>query len=533
MIQRIWSDLRGSGSARSSLAVALAIALLCVFIGESLPQMILDLRKQMNLTNEQANLIRFLPATTGLLIVPSAGHITDLLGAKRVLILSLATICGGSFVIAISHGINVLIIGLLLMGLGQMSASVTGYTLLTKTASTSKQLGLFIAAWGITANIGYLLFPPFGSWVLVHSERGWISMSLLWAACSLSLLTMSQYKLRPMITSDADQQDKPAADRAKGNPGWSWLIVTGIIFSLTTAIPVADVLNPGITGLLIAIDATGIAILCRLISRSKQAQRDLQFLRNPAIVLALLSLAATYLVDWNYFSERIIGVRYLLNINQTSSWLTPANLSGLIGASLFGTISLRFGLLKTTASGLMIWLLTPLIFLLATTATPIWVIAGSIAAFTMLEALVFTGLQSSATEMVAKSSLGLFGSVMTGLNTITDSMGGALTSDVMLKTYRDNFHDHLQPLPLSDSLTATILKWLTEGKHHLILENNYNIPSNLINKYLQKGSPPQIDSVIRCLHVLGYLCIAMIILSAIFYAGSLIIKQRSIRQVNV
>lgn len=531
MSLKFWKDLGISGNVRSSLAVALAIVLLNAFIGETLPLMMIDLREQMNLTSEQTNLIRFLPATAGLLIVPSAGHITDLLGAKRVLSLSLATICGGSLVIAISNTINILIIGLLLTGFGQMASLVTGYTLLTKTATNGKQLGLFIATWSITANIGFLLFPPLGSWVLVHSQRGWSSVSLLWAASYTSLLIISQLKLKNIIAPEADQKTE-ASEETKGKPGWTWLLLLGVIFSLTTAIPVVDVLNPSTTGLLIAIDATAIAVLCRLISRSRQAQLDLQFLKNPAVILALLAVTATYLVDWNYFSERFISIRYLLQLNETSAWLTPANFSGLVGASLFGTLSLRFGLFRTTAVGFAIWMLTPFIFLLASTATPIWIIAGSIAIFTLVEALVFTGLQSSATGMIAKSSLGIFGSIMTGLNTMTKSIGGSLTSDVMINTYKESLHGHLEPLPLSDTVTANILKWLSEGKYHLILENDYNISGNLIKNYLVRGAPPQIDSIVKCLHALGYLCVTMVAISAFLYGASLVVKSHSMRQLN-
>ena len=532
MILNTWKDLRKSGNGHLSLAVALAVVLLSVFIGETLPLMIHDLRQQMGLTTEQVNLIRFLPATAGLLIAPSAGNITDRWGVKRVLTLSLITICVGSLVIAISNTINVLIIGLLLTGLGLMASTINGYTLLTKSATNSEQLGLFIAAWGITANIGYLLFPPLGSWVVVHSQRGWSSLSMLWIACYLTLLVVSQLQLKGRIEADSTLQEQVITPRSQRKLDWAWLSTAGVIFSLTTAIPVIDVLKPGLTGLLIAIDAAAIALLCNLISRSRQAQRDLRFLRNPAIVLALLALAATNLVDWNYFSERFISLRFLLAMNQTSIWLTPANLSGLLGASLFGAISLRLGLFKTTAAGLIVWLFTPLVFLFARTSTPVLIIAGSVAIFTLVEALVYTGLQSSATEMAPKSNLGTFGAVMTGLNTIFDSIGGALSSDVMMNTYEESLHGHLIPLPLSDSLTAKILQWMTEGNYHLALESDYKIPAFVLKHYVQKGTPARIDSYINCLHALGYLCMAMIVVTGLFYGSSLLANARSIRQDN-
>lgn len=355
------------------VAVALAVVLLNVLIGETLPQTILDLRQQMGLTNEQANLVRLLPATAGLLVAPSAGQITDLLGSKRLLNLSLAAVCCGCFVFAVSNSINLLIVGLLLAGLGQAATTVTGYTMLTKTASNSKQLGLFIAAWGITANIGYLLFPRLGTFVLVNSERGWTNIRLIWLAAHLCLLVTSQLKLRDDIAEEGTKEQNETDLSRKNRPiDWGWPITGGLIFSLTTAIPVVNALNQNLTGALIFADAIAIALLCRLIKHSKQTQLALKFLKNPAITLGLLALAGCYLVDRNYYMERFISLRYLLNLNQASAWLSPADFAGLVGASLFGIVNLRLGLTRTTAAGLAASFLVALSFLFSTQTTPIW-----------------------------------------------------------------------------------------------------------------------------------------------------------------
>ena len=527
--------IKALGLSRQSalvLGVALGVALLSVFITETLPLMILDLREQMGLSTEQANLIRFLPATAGLLVAPSAGYIADQWGARTLLVVSLAVVCCGGFVIAISHSIGILIAGLLITGIGTMGSSVTGYTLLTTTASNSKQLGLFIAAWGITANIGYLLSPPVGSWVLVTSQYGWTSIGILWIVSFLGLLVLSCYSLDQARPAEVRQQSQVGGPAQQSPVDWPWLLNAGFIFSLTTAIPVIDVLKPGLTGLLISIDIAFIVLLCRQISRSPRVRSELQFMAIPAVLPGLLALAAICLVDWNYFSERFISLRYLFSLTQTAAWLTPANFSGLIGASAFGVMSLRFGLIRTTSTGMLLWLLTPCIFLFATVSTPVWFIAGSVALFTMMEALVFAGLQSTVTEMIPKKSLGIFGSLMIGVNTIAESAGGALTSDVMLNTYEESLRSRLEPLPLSGPLTEKVLKWLTEGKSHLLLRGEGGIPTVIFDQNIRRGSPPRLEAYVNCLHALGTLCIAMIILSGLFYAGSCLLRGRSAAQIN-
>ena len=495
-----------------AVAVALSTALLSVFIGETLPLMMIDLQHHMGISVEQASLIRFVPGTAGLLIAPSAGSLTDRLGAKRILIVAFLLICCGSVLIAFSNAVNSLLIGMLILGIGQMASTVTGYTLLTKIAANEKQQALFISAWAIVANIGYILFPPLGGWVLVHSERGWTSISLFWLMTCLALFLFSLFSIQEIVG------DTPIIRRQRIE--WSWLISGGIIFSLTSAIPVVDVLNPSVIAPLLLLDIGLCIVFCWQISHSPKAKKELKFLTHPAIILALLALAATYLVDWNYFSERFLSLRYRLPLYQTAGWLTPANLAGLVGASLFGTISLRLGAKKTTSWGILLWFITPFFFLIVTLKTPIWMVAASVAFFTMLEALVFTGLQTTATAMAPKMGLGAFASLMVGLNTMLKSIGGALTADVMINTYKETLHKHLDPLPLSSELTNKILQWLSEGKYHLVLENDYNIPAIIFDNFIKRGTQSRLLTYVACLHALGYLCIGMIMITILFYLAS-------------
>jgi len=307
------------------------------------------------------------------------------------------------------------------------------------------------------------------------------------------------------------------------------MLILGIVFSLTTAIPILDVVAPKLTPLLLGIDIAISILFVRLVNRCRTAREQLLFIKNPALLLCILALATTYLVDWNYYSERFITLRYSLQLHLTAGWLTPANLMGLAGASLFGILSTKFGLFKSTAGCLMLWLISPFAFILATTSTPIPWIAAAVALFTFLESFAFTGIQTTATDMVPKISLGTFGSVLLGINTIFKSAGGALTSDVMTNTFEAAMADKLEPLPLSNELTINIVKWLSEGKHHLVLENDYNIPALVVNRYLLRTSPVRIDAFTSCLHALGYLCLAMISIVLLFYAASWLQQQRQSR----
>jgi uncharacterized membrane protein YciS (DUF1049 family) len=181
---------------------------------------------------------------------------------------------------------------------------------------------------------------------------------------------------------------------------------------------------------------------------------------------------------------------------------------------------------------MVFWFITPFIFLLVGIHTPIWVVAASVAGFTMLEAFVCSGLQATVTAMVPKISLCAFVSLMAGLNTIFKSIGGALTGDVMMNTFKESFQGRLDPLPLSNELTAKIVNWISEGNYHLALESDLNIPASIVNNYIQKGGFAKLLTYVNCLHALGYLCIGMVVISASLYLGSHLQIRRAKAQPN-
>lgn len=501
--------------------IALSIALINSFIGESIPLMIVDLRHQMQLTIEQAGLLRFAPAAAGILIAPSAGAITDTLGPKRTLTTALSLFAVGGFVIAMSTDSSLLILGLLILGLGQIPASVIAYSMLSKSASNSKQLGIYIAAWGTTYNIGYLLFPPISGWILAQTDRSWIVIGRILTIAAATLLFLIIKLLKNARKKDAVEPIE-----------WSWMLNLGIIFSLTTAIPILDVVVPQLTRPLIGVDVAMTILLIRLIKQCDATRRQLEFIINPSVLLGMLAVSSSFLVDWNYYSERFITLRHSLQLHISAAWLTPANLMGLAGVSLFGILSLRHGILRSTSTSLALWLASSLFFIFATTSTPIYATAAAIAAFTFLCAFTFAGLQTTVTAKVNKANLGAFSSVLLGFDNMAASMGGALTSDIMMNTYKEAYADRLEPLPLSSELTNKIIHWLGEGKFHLVLENDYNIPALVVNRYLLRSSPIRIDVFTSCLQALGYLCLAMIILVTVLYASAWLLQRRQARLVS-
>ena len=322
-----------------SVVTAIACLILKSLVDESIPLTLIDLRQHMEVRPEQASLFRFLPAVTGLLIAPSVGLLVDRWGTKSILNKMLILMIVGSLAMALSNSLNSLILGLLLLGLGQMPTLVIGYTLLTKAAANAKQLGIYVALWGVVTNLTYLAMPPIVSRILAATNRSWIAISAIICALSMILLFLNQILANNQICLDVN------ASTAQ----WGWTLTLGIFFSLTTAIPVFHALTPKFTPILVVADAVVVARLIRIVFCSSSIAQQLSFLFKPSFQTAMLAVMAMYLVDWSYYSERFITLRFSLPLEHTINWLIPANIMGLFGSFVFGILSLRLGS-KVTAT---------------------------------------------------------------------------------------------------------------------------------------------------------------------------------------
>ncbi|MBM5808891.1 MAG: MFS transporter [Cyanobacteria bacterium M_surface_9_m1_291] len=515
------------------VALALLIVILIAFIGESIPLLIVDLRQQMGLTSEQAGLIRFAPAAAGLLLAPSTGGLADALGARKVLMTALSMIALGALLIATSSGLPLFTCGLLVSGVGELSTTIVAYSLVTKAAKDAKQLAIYSSIWAITWQASYLVCPPIIAAILSDTDRSWPAIGATILTASMTLIVVAGKLTKNPTARDAAVSSALPQRRNKPST-WEWKILLGIIFSLTTSIPILDVVKPSLTPILLSLDIGLTALLAAVIKGSREIQKQLSFFAKPILVLATLALAATYLVDWNYYTERFITLRYSLNLHQASAWVTPFNIASLLGATCFGGVSLRLGVLKSTLGCTLIWLATPFIFILTTTSAPIALSAAAIGFFTLVGSFAFTGIQSFAASQVPNDNRAMWASIMVGINTIVKSAGGALTSDVMMSTYQEALRNKLSPLPLSGDLIEKIIQWLTEGKFHLVLENDYNIPAFIINTYLTRTAPERLTAYTSCLHALGYLCLGMVmVVSALLIASALLQRRLLTSTANI
>lgn len=509
--------LKEPGSA-ALFGVAIAAQFFSSFLLDGIPLLLHDIREIYSIGFTQISLIRFLPISSGILLIFCAGSLCAKHGTFNLLRIGIAGLCLSGLLIALKTHFFILVIALILIGISTTVIRVTTYGMLCGAATNQGQLALLITSLEITTSTAYIASPLSNAILVSKTNQSWIQMGLIYALIFAILFAFSR-----TIKSPSENSAKPAEPVC-----WGFSLATGAALSMAIAIPITDVLMPSLTPYLLLIDIAVTTLAVALYRHNKIARSTYGFIEQPAVILPLLAVASTCLVDWNYFSERFLAIRFNMELWQTAAWLTPSNVAGLAGAALFGILSIKAGLRKTVAIGLVGCLFMPLTFMLTTLKTPISAIALSVASFAMFDILVTTGLITKATSLVQKHQYANLQAFSRSITLFVWSSGSAVTSDVILDAYENTLTKQLEPLPISDLLTDQVVKLITTGKRHIALEKDWGIPMKTMNSYLSKDSIYNAQATINALHLVGIFALATVVIVFLLSVASAKAKPRTL-----
>lgn len=512
-ITRILSYASGHSEFILALSLLFVVRYLCTFISDSTPYLLQDIRSSFNLTNERLILIKSIPWAAGISVALLAGNLCSAFGTKRILTIGLSLNGIAALLIYFSKSSAMLMPGLALLGFAGSISTIAGYNLIGNFKLTPKSIAMLVGIWSFSGNLGYVTSPLISSMILADISNSRQAISVAWLMfTTLAILLLSPYR---------DKAEKTAND-----VDYVLLILAGLCFSLGASLPLINALTPSIFPLILACNAILIALTISFAKNSLYFKRQMGFIANPVIVLGLTALAANNFVDWNYLSERFLALRYSLQLSEIAVWLTPSNLAGLAGAGLFSLLSLRVGVKKIIFFGISGCLIIALLYAHININTSLFNISMAIAVYVLFDTIIDNGITASVINFVPNNLLANFEASSMILNTIAGCIGAAFSSRVVFNTFQNHLFDKLIPLPLGNSETTFIAELITQGRRSFVLQHGFGLSSYHLKSFLHRSALPSLEAAIAGFHMLGWLCLASLIITSCLYFACVIVNNK-------
>ncbi|MFD8563599.1 MFS transporter [Streptosporangium canum] len=347
------------------------------------------------------------------------GRITDLVGAKRVVLAGLLVFSLASLVTGLAGSAGVLVGGRIAQGVGAALLSPSALSLVVSLFDAderNKALGVWSALGGTGAALGVLLGG------LLTAGPGWSWVFYVNVPIGLVIAVMLAVLLpaRPSAAAERPRLDILGA-----------LLVTASSASLIYALIAAGERGwlSALTGWLVLAAAVGYVLFVLWQRRTRSPLMDVRLLaRRPVATGAFLILMATALMIAVFF----LGTFYFQNALgygalQTGLLFLPVALATMLGANLTGRVLGRWGARALAVASLIvaaIGLAVP-----AISMTPVTVVTGVAVAAAGTGAM-FVIASATALGQVAPHEAGIASGIVSTFHEFGASIGAAVVSSV-------------------------------------------------------------------------------------------------------
>ena len=486
-----------------------------IFIFDSTPYFLQDSSTEYGISAQQIALFKSVPSAASVFIALLAGNLCSRYGTKRILALGISFYIAAAFIIYLSASKLLLVVGLALFGVACSVSTVCGYSILGDFDLNPSSITVLVSIWSFSGNLAYISSPLLSTIILANPSQSRETISLMWMALiSLAALLLFMYRDKPIVL--------------QGRVDYKLPILLGLFFTSIASLPILSEIYPALFESVLVICLGLLGLILLMVAKAHEFRSQMKFLANPAILLGLAALGVNNFVDWNYLSERFLAIRFDLQLTEIAAWLTPSNLSGLLGASFFGFLGLRIGTRKATLTGLLGCLLISVFYILIDKSQSVAVIAIAIAIYVFFDNIVDAGIIAGITKYVPANLLGNLEAVNTITNSIALCFGAEVSSRLFFRTFSLNLYKHLDHLPLDDEKTDLVADLITQGRWSDVSREEFGISVDHLRLFLTQSSLPSVQAVISAFHILGWLCLVAILATLFLYSLSFCLGSRTI-----
>ena len=361
---------RGTGRILAGLCVAMGVSLT---VAASFTFMLTPMLDDLGLTDDQASVALSIPSVAALLVVFVAGLVGERRGHRTVITWMSVLFVVGAVLVALTPGLGLLVLGLLLAGIAATSVQIVVFGMLSNAFSEPGPRARAFGTFGMVSPFIWLLFPVLTGAIV--SVTSWRLVPVVWAIGGVAMLISSRTLL-------------PTAREIRPLGRLRAPILAGVTVVLAVeALSLAG--NLGITspGFLIAAAATAVAAvaLVLLVRRGGEQNFSFRTLRLTRARLLLVVVVIIPLINTVFFMTLAFQYLYGLTVLQTALVMIPAQAGAIAGTRLIaGPLMARIGVTRTASLMFAVLAVAMLTAFLISPQSPLWVPMAYVAVYNVL-----------------------------------------------------------------------------------------------------------------------------------------------------
>ena len=323
------SDAAVSTRRRRLIIVTAYLASAMTFIeGSSFSTMVVPIQDDFNLSVDAASVLQVFPEMAGLLVVFVAAALAVRLGQRTVLLGAGVAFTAGSLLMAVAPSMGLLSIARLMVGVGTVTMTVMGLSLINLTFEGVAARGRAFGVLAALAPVVALVMPNISA--VLCETVGWRTVPLIWAALAAVLLLLT-------VTVSPGRRMAPTSGEML-TPVLAGIALSSLCFAATT------LTSPSVvTAFALALTTLSTVCLAVVLPRQQRPGLDLRILRTRGGVLAAITLILIWCVSLTFYIGLFIQFRYDYGVVTATLVLTLCEAAAVAGGFFFGFLASRVG----------------------------------------------------------------------------------------------------------------------------------------------------------------------------------------------
>lgn len=448
-----------------------------------------EISRDFDLTVDQVNLALRLPIVASLIVVFLAGSLSDRLGRRRVAVGGGLCFCAGSVVVAVAPGIEILMAGRLLEGLGA-STLVIGAVAVTRSAfSDAKARSVVYGILTATVPAVFVVAPTVGA--LIATSASWRLVPVLLLVVG-AVATLAVWRFFP----DNEQQENE-------KPELLTPALAGVVLTALAGAAVAFSTSGRVALILLGVAlVAGIPLATAMRAQAAPAL-DLSPLRSPGFSLALLAASIPVAVNFFFFTSLLVEYHYDYGIVSAASILAPASLLSAVAGYAGGRVMARRGATFTGVLGLSI---------AAAAGAAVWLVGEGgtivgplliVCAYTCGDTMAITALTANVLNRVPGEKAGAGASLRKAATGIGATVGAVAVTFVVFGAYERELSRSINTTVVSEQDAKRVAAEVRNGEGSELLAEGLAVKYPEFRSELYKREPALEEAEIKSYRAAG------------------------------